>query len=108
MYEREAYLNERPRDWSFGVYWAQDSFEECLPRELKDKIATAQVDPSFKPSKDDVVPLLNGETGEILRQVPAPLVYRLGRAKFRALISEGVSVEVCIYLASHNLEGATC
>lgn len=93
VYEREAYLNERRRDWSFGIYWAHDSFEECLPKELKDKLATAQVDPSFKSSKDDVLPLLNAEIGEVLGRVPAPLVYRLGRARFRSLISTGIKIE---------------
>ena len=98
VYEREAYLNERPRDWSFGIYWAQESFNKCLPPDLKDELGTAQVDPSYKPSKDDVLHLCNGETGEILTKVPTPFVYRLGRAKFRALVSQGINIEVRMYL----------
>ena len=94
VYEREAYLNERPRDWSFGIYWAQESLNQCLPTDLKDRLGTAQVDPSYKPGKDDVIPLCNGETGETLAKVPTPFVYRLGRAKFRALISKGINIEV--------------
>lgn len=93
VYEREAYLNERSRDWSFGIYWAHDALHECLPTELKDKLATAQVDPSFKPSKDEVIPFLNAETGEILQRIPAPFLYRLARGKFRGLVSTGIKIE---------------
>ena len=31
VFEKEHYLNERPRDWSLDIYWAQSSLTECLP-----------------------------------------------------------------------------
>ena len=95
VYERDAYLGERSRDWSFGIYWAQECFNQCLPQSLKNRLSTAQVDPYHEPTESDFLPLRNAETGEEMMRVPTPFVYRLKRSKFRNLISEGVQIEVC-------------
>lgn len=93
IFERENYLNERPRDWSFGIYWAQNSLTECLPTSLLSRLNTALVDPSRTLSPDDYMRLMNGKTAEEL-SMPTPNVYRLRRSKFRALLNEGVDVQV--------------
>lgn len=93
VFEREHYLNERPRDWSFGIYWAQSSLTECLPNSLISRLTTAQVDPLRTSTPDDYMRLMNGQTaGELLR-VPTPNMYRLKRSKFRALLNEGIDVQ---------------
>lgn len=94
IFEREHYLNERPRDWSFGIYWAQSSLLECLPKSLLGRLNTAQVDPSRTSTPDDYMRLINGKTAEELSRVPTPNVYRLRRSKFRALSAEGIDVQV--------------
>lgn len=92
--EREQYLNERPRDWSFGIYWAQSSLTECLPTSLLNKLNTAQVDLSRRPSQCDYMRLMNGTTAEELSRVSTPNVYRLRRSRFRTLLAEGIGIRV--------------
>ena len=94
VFEQEHYLNERSRDWSFGIYWAQSSLTECLPKSLLNKLNTAQVDPLRTSTPDDYLRLMNGKTAEELLRVPTPNVYRLRRSKFRALLAEGIDVQV--------------
>lgn len=94
VFERESYLNERARDWSFGIYWAQNWLRECLPDSLHSKLGAAQVDPSRFPNPDDDLRLLNGQTAEQLIRLPTPNLYRLRRSQFRALLAEGIDVQV--------------
>ena len=94
VFEREHFLNERSRDWSFGIYWAQNWLTECLPSSLLGKMNTAQVDPSRTPGPDDYMRLMNGKTAEDLTRVPAPNLYRLMRSKFRVLLAEGIDIQV--------------
>ena len=94
VFEKEHHLNERPRDWSFGIYWAQSSLTECLPSSILSKMNTAQVDPFRNPTSDDYMRLMNGKTAEELSRVLTPNVYRLRRSKFRTLLVEGIDVQV--------------
>lgn len=93
VFEQDARPDARPRDWNYGIYWAQSNLSECLPPELIDQLLTAQVD-SHIPSEDDSLPIFNGQTGERLLDVPAPLSYRLQRRKFLKLIATGVEIQV--------------
>ena len=94
VFEREQYLNERSRDWSYGVYWAQNWLKECLTDSLHGKLTTAQVDPTRFPSPDDTIRIMNGKTAEEFVTLPVPNLYRLRRSKFRILLAEGVNVQV--------------
>ena len=94
VFERENYINERSRDWSFGVYWAQKSLADALPKSLLSKLNTAQIDPLRTSTSDDFMRLLNGKTAEEMLRVPTPNVHRLRRARFRALLAEGIDIQV--------------
>ena len=94
VFERENYLNERSRDWSFGLYWAQSWLRECLPDALHGRLSAAQVDPTRAPSASDNLRLLNGKTAEEFTRVPTPNVYRLRRSQFRVLLAEGIDIQV--------------
>ena len=96
VFERENFLNERKRDWNFGVYWAQSWLTECLPPELAGRLCEAQVDTERRPGKDEYMRLVDGGTGEDLTRVPAPGVVRLRRSRFRGLLAEGVDVKVSV------------
>ena len=93
-FERESYLNQRSRDWSFGIYWAHGPLGECLPEAIRAQLNTATVDPSRTPSPEDFIRMVNGETAEELFRVPMPNVIRLKRSSFRALLAEGLNVQV--------------
>ena len=94
MFEQESFLNQRPRDWSFGIYWAHGLLEECLPEPLRARLSTATVDPSRKPGPNDFVRIINGKTADELVRTPMSNVYRFKRSAFRALIAEGLDVQV--------------
>ena len=95
IYEREDYLNQRPRDWNFGIYWAQNLLAECLPTDVLERMGTAQVSPHEVPSEKDHLTILNGETGQLLANVPTPKVQRLGRNRLRSLLAGGLDIGVC-------------
>lgn len=40
------------------------------------------------------MPIINGQTEELLKAVPTPHVLRLGRQKFRRLLATGIEIEV--------------
>ncbi|KAL2012921.1 hypothetical protein VTN00DRAFT_446 [Thermoascus crustaceus] len=92
VFEQDARPDARPRDWNYGIYWAQSSLSECLPQALIDQLQSAQVD-SHVPSEDDFVSVFNGQTGERLIDVPAPLNIRLQRRRFLKLIATGVEIQ---------------
>lgn len=94
IYEREAHMNARSRNWNFGIYWAQAPLAECLPQAIQDAMSKAQVDPNRPPNEKDALHILNAQTGEVLAKVPTPNVYRLNRNRFRELIAEGIDIEV--------------
>ncbi|KAM0799790.1 hypothetical protein BDR22DRAFT_898727 [Usnea florida] len=93
VFEQESFLNQRPRDWSFGIYWAHGLLEECLPEPLRARLNTATVDPSRKPGPNDFVRIVNGKTADELVRTPMSIVYRFKRPAFRALIAEGLDVQ---------------
>jgi len=95
VFEQDAAIDARPRDWSFGVYWAQTRLGECLPEGVDEKFLceNAQVDDCIA-KEDFVLPAFNGETGELMRNIPTPFVIRLQRKKFIKLLSQGLKIEV--------------
>ncbi|CAL8584300.1 hypothetical protein XPA_009904 [Xanthoria parietina] len=93
LFERESRLNERTRDWNFGIYHAMPQFNECVGEDISSRIPTVLVDPIRGFSDQDVFPIINGQTGEILMKLPTPNVVRLNRSKFRALIAEGLDIQ---------------
>lgn len=96
LFERENYLNERLRDWNFGVYHAKPQFDECVPDHISGKLSSALADPARGLSEQDVFPLFNAQTGELLMQMPTPNAIRLNRSKFRVLLAEGIDIQVPI------------
>lgn len=93
MFEADSRIDARPRDWDFGIYWAQSPLAQCLPDDLFARIQDAQVD-HHVPTENDFIPLHNGGTGERMGVLPAPLMLRLGRRRFIKLIGEGIDVIV--------------
>ncbi|KAL8672565.1 MAG: hypothetical protein Q9168_002970 [Polycauliona sp. 1 TL-2023] len=93
LFERESRLNERPRDWNFGIYHAKPQFDECVGEYISSRIKSALVDPIRGLSDKDVLPMINAQTGEVLGKIPTPNVLRLNRSKFRALIAEGLDIQ---------------
>ncbi|KAL2257536.1 hypothetical protein VTK26DRAFT_9515 [Humicola hyalothermophila] len=79
VFEQDESAAARPRDWNFGLYWAQSRLEECLAPEQNALLDTVQTDPSFRRRKDFLLPVFNGLTGELMKEIPAPETFRLWR-----------------------------
>ena len=94
VFEQDSGPDARPRDWSFGIYWAQSRIDECLTDDLKALVDTVQTDPSYRRIPDSVLPLYHGTTGELLKALPAPYAIRLKRKAWLGLLRTGVDVRV--------------
>lgn len=92
IFEQDATPHARPRDWNYGIYWAQSHLDECLPPDLMAQVPSCQVD-SHVPTENDYMPIFNGETGETIVDLPAPYSLRLKRRKFLKLISTGLDIK---------------
>ena len=84
----------RPREWGMSVQWGLPMLKDCLPPELFDRVYTAANDPNFEPPDPGNLPTWNGQTGELLKNVPLLHMYRVSRRRFRKLCSEGIDVQV--------------
>ena len=71
VYDQDAALDARPRDWNFGIYWAQIPLSECLQENLQQEVEDAQVD-GHRAGPDEVMPIYNGQIEELLKAVPIP------------------------------------
>ncbi|KAK0713299.1 hypothetical protein B0T26DRAFT_753425 [Lasiosphaeria miniovina] len=100
VYERDAHRAARPRDWNFGIFWAQAGIKECLPPEINALLATAQTDPSRPPAADSAISMFNGATGEMIGKVPAPYCVRLRRRAWLDLMEDGIDVRYNMKLVS--------
>ncbi|KAK4237010.1 hypothetical protein C8A03DRAFT_35049 [Achaetomium macrosporum] len=92
VFEQDGSPTARPRDWSFGIYWAQSRIEACLPPELSALVDTVQTDPSYRRHEGSFMPMYNGLTGEPLKKIPAPHAIRLRRRAWLDLLRTGLDV----------------
>ncbi|KAJ9640316.1 hypothetical protein H2199_005855 [Coniosporium tulheliwenetii] len=92
VFEQASSIDARPRDWNFAIYWAQSPLEQCLPEDINNLLLTAQVD-NHVPNAKDAIPVFHGETGEKIKEIPAPYSLRLGKKKFTRLISRGLDIQ---------------
>jgi len=88
VFEQDLSLMKRPLDWNFGIYWAQSRLDEVLKPELRALIKTVQTDPTYTPNPDSFMPAHNGQTGELMKNIPAPYSLRLRRKKWLQLLSQ--------------------
>lgn len=58
------------------------------------EVLTCQTDPTYKPSESSVMPVYNGQTGELMKDLPAPWSLRIHRRRWLKLLSSDVDVKV--------------
>ncbi|OAL37074.1 hypothetical protein AYO20_03551 [Fonsecaea nubica] len=76
-----------------SVQWGLPMLADCLPQDLFDRVYTAAVDPTFVPPDPGHLPAINGQTGEVMKNIPLLRMYRVSRRRFRKLCSEGIDVQ---------------
>lgn len=92
VYEKRPSLDGGLRDWNMGLHWGAPALMSLLSEEACKRIQSVQVDASAPTAENDVVPILNAQSGEQLLAVPVQKFYRLRRSKLRTLLAEGVDI----------------
>ncbi|KAH0559497.1 hypothetical protein GP486_003988 [Trichoglossum hirsutum] len=83
----------RPREWSIGMHWSLPFLEKILPADLWVRLKEAQNDPFHESPPKDIFPILNSQTGEVLKNMPLPRTVRVSRRKMRTLCTEGIDIQ---------------
>ncbi|KFY24346.1 hypothetical protein V493_05297 [Pseudogymnoascus sp. VKM F-4281 (FW-2241)] len=83
----------RAAEWGMSIQWGVPLLRQCLPEALFDRLQTVANDPYFTPPDPGHLPTMNGETGELLKNIPLLRMFRVSRRKFRGLCAEGISIE---------------
>ncbi|CAJ2507870.1 Uu.00g090560.m01.CDS01 [Anthostomella pinea] len=100
IYERDEGLDSRSPGWAITIHWALDALESCLSPELFKRIDEIQVDPEQGQKGNLPSPLLDTgrflfldiETAEPKYIIPPSFRRRIGRLKFRKLLTEGIDI----------------
>lgn len=97
IFERDLSLDQRARDWNFGIYWAQTPLDDCLPMDIQGDLLAAQVD-RIAPNAEAFLPVFNGATGAPLKSIPTPFYLRMRRRALSRLLGRGLDIRVCLVL----------
>ncbi|KAI9753800.1 MAG: hypothetical protein M1835_000954 [Candelina submexicana] len=76
-----------------AIHWSLPQLEALLPDHLVSRLDEAKNDPYYTTKEEDVMPIVNGETGELMRNIPIPRAIRVSRRKLRAFCSQEIDVE---------------
>ncbi|KAK3386095.1 hypothetical protein B0H63DRAFT_523416 [Podospora didyma] len=104
VFEQDSNPPKRHRDWSFGIYWAQSRIEESLPPGTHARIETAVTDPTYKSGPNSVIPIFNGSTCELMKNLDAAYGIRLKRRAWLDVIKDGIDVQYEKRLVSISTE----
>jgi hypothetical protein len=77
-----------------GVHWSLPQLQSLLPNDLAARLKEAQNDPYLEYPPQDILPIYNGLTGDIMKAVPIPKTVRFSRRKLRAFCTEGLDIQV--------------
>jgi hypothetical protein len=66
----------------------------CLPDHLKALVKTVQTDPNYVTDENTTMPVHNGETGELLRPLPAPFGWRVKRKMWLDMLHKDLDIRV--------------
>ncbi|KAA6406834.1 MAG: hypothetical protein FRX48_09332 [Lasallia pustulata] len=93
VFERETAAQYRPREWTMGLHWSLPLLEHMVPADIWTGLREAQTDPNYDVPDADVLPVFNGLTGDLIKNIPIPKTIRYSRRKMRAHLTKGVDVK---------------
>jgi hypothetical protein len=94
LYDKEAFLGQRAREWTMGIHWAYHIFQALLPENIYKDLQCAYTDPFHSyDNPNDKIPFYNGMTGQILFALPAGPIRRVSRTKMRRHITQGLDIQ---------------
>ena len=95
LFERELSASARGGGWGLTIHWALDTLLALLPRHIVDRLPEAYVDPeaSGKGENGNFL-FFDLRSGEARWKVPPNKRIRVSRERLRALLLEGLDVQV--------------
>lgn len=101
IFERDAHVAARGRGWGLTIHWSLDTFLSLLPQHIIDQLPQVYVDPeASKRGENGNFLFFDLRSGETRWQVPPTKRIRVSRERLRALMLEGLDVQVRNAVAS--------
>ena len=99
VFERDPNAFYRGRGWGLTIHWSLDAFISLLPQHLVDRLPEVYVDPAAsKNGENGNFPFYDLKTGEARWKVPPAKRMRVSRERMRALLLEGLDVQVKTFI----------
>lgn len=96
VFERDPDVSARGRGWGLTIHWSLDTFISLLPQHLVDRLSEAYVDPeASKRGENGNFLFFDLSSGETRWKVPPNKRIRVSRERLRALLLEGLDIQVC-------------
>ena len=95
VFERDPSISARGGGWGLTIHWALDTLIALLPQHIVNRLPEAYVDPeaSEKGVNGNFL-FFNLRSGEARWKVPPNKRIRISRQRLRALLLEGLDVQV--------------
>ncbi|KAI4160099.1 MAG: hypothetical protein L6R39_000254 [Caloplaca ligustica] len=95
VFERDADVSGRGRGWGLTIHWSLDTFISLLPPNIVDRLPETYVDPeASKRGENGNFIFFDVRSGEPRWKVPPSKRIRVSRERLRALLLEGLDVQV--------------
>ncbi|CAK7215070.1 hypothetical protein SEUCBS140593_002406 [Sporothrix eucalyptigena] len=94
IFDGEAHINARPRDWTIVLHWALPVMQALLPDNVAAKLPRAICNPDLEfDAHAESFPVYNGVTGDLMFASPMPGSRRISRQRLRAVLAEGLNIQ---------------
>ncbi|CAK7271604.1 hypothetical protein SEPCBS57363_004707 [Sporothrix epigloea] len=94
IFDGEAHIDARPRDWTIVLHWALPIMLAMLPDDIAAKLPRAICNPGLEfDANAESLPIYNGVTGDLMFASPMPGSRRIARRRLRAVLAEGLDIQ---------------
>ena len=95
IFERDPSVSARGRGWGLTIHWALDTLIALLPEEIVNRLPETYVDPeATQKGENGNFLFFDLRSGEARWKVPPNKRIRLSRERLRALLFDGLDVQV--------------
>lgn len=95
IFERDVSVSARGRGWGLTIQWALEALLSLLPQHILDRLPEAYVDAeASKKGGNGNFLFFDLRSGEAKRKIPPSKRIRVSRESLRALLLEGLDVQV--------------
>ncbi len=94
IFDQEADMGVRPRDWTIVLHWALPVMQALLPEGVAAKFPRAICNPGLDfDAHTESFPIYNGVTGDLIFASPMPGSRRISRQRLRKVLAEGLDIQ---------------